>query len=144
MSTNVRLVFFQIVSMDLVVRFVVCLIISILLLTAKGFVLIRFEKKGISEGYTILGIRILTLYRAEFTGFEKIYINYIDSGSSTYFGQRTSADRMRTSAKFKAFLKTVEGDKFCIAQSGIKRILVGQVEAISAVVKCPIYDNTEN
>jgi hypothetical protein len=142
MTTNVRLLFYHIVEKDLIIRFLVCVLISLLLWTAKGFVLIRFDKKIISEGYTILGLRILTLYRAEFTGFEKIYINYVSSGTSTHFNQRAPDDRMRTAAKYKAFLKTCEGDKFCVAEHGMKENVVQKVTSIGAAIKCPVYDNT--
>jgi hypothetical protein len=142
MATNVRLIFFQIVATDLLIRFLVCVLISVLLWTAKSFVWIQFDKNTISEGYSILGFKVLTLYKAKFTGFEKIYINYIGRGYSTSLFQRTADDRVSTAAKYKAFLKTHEGDKFCVAENGFKKLVIHRVDSIAAIVNCRVYDNT--
>ncbi len=143
MSTNIPLIYYNDVALDLVARVLVCLLISALLWTAKSFVWIRFDKNTISEGYSILGVRVLTLYKSTFTGFEKIYINYVGGGSSTIVLQRTTDSRISTAARYKAFLKTYEGDKFCIAEDSIRTLILRRVDSIAAAVNCPVYDNTD-
>lgn len=124
MATNVRLLFYQIVDTVIVIRFLVCVIISVLLWSLKSFVYIDLDNKKISEGYSVLGLRLITTYKATFTEIEKMYVNYITSGwTSDSLGYTEG----KTPPMYKAFLKTSEGDKFCVAVGASKREVMARV-----------------
>jgi len=129
---------FHVVAKETIFFFLAGIIISVCSWTLKAFVAINFKKKEIIEGHEMLGLRVYTNYKTTFTGFEKIFINYIRSSVEHFDGD----DSEHTPPSFKAFLKTCEGDKFCIAQGHKKVNVMRRVKEINSVLKTEVYDNT--
>lgn len=139
MATNVRLIFYQIVDAQILIRFLACVLIAIVLLSLNSFVLIDFKKQKISEGYCVFSIPFITTYKGKFSGFEKMYINFVTSGwTSDSLGFTEGA----TPPMYKAFLKTNEGDKFCVAIGANKSSVLARVVGINSVLKTEMFDNT--
>jgi hypothetical protein len=96
-------------------------VLSVATITAKEFVTIDFTKGVIAEGYWILGAKSVDI--AHFSAIEKIYINRVRCSTrrDTYSQVDTEYS---TWGVYKAFLKTVEGDKIVIGIGSNKKELI--------------------
>ncbi|HZY78442.1 MAG TPA: hypothetical protein VFE50_02895 [Cyclobacteriaceae bacterium] len=129
---------FHIVCTETVALAGICILIAVFVWTLKGFIIIDFKKGIILEGHQIFGLR-LSATRSHFTGVEKIYVNYIGGGLMTY----SDDDDVQPYAPiYKAFLKTLEGDKFCIAQYRNKDRVMGRVKDLNKILNVEVYDNS--
>lgn len=104
--------------------------LPIIVWMANDFIVIDTKKRRIIEGYSFFWLRILPIKSYEYSSLEKIFVNEVDG----YFaGSRP---------RYKAFLKTTEGDKFEIAVGSTKQRVMAKASAINAVLHTEIVDNT--
>ncbi len=117
--------------------FAICNFIAIAVWTAKQVVVIDFQERTIGEGSTILGMNFLS--KNSYSGFEKIFINSVATGET--FRHLTRNIRIHHNG-FKAFLKTNEGDKYCIAVESDKERLIKKTLQYNLAIMTQIVDNT--
>lgn len=103
--------------------------------TAKDIIVIDFENNQIKEGFKVLGLSHTD--KTKFSGFEKIFINKVNSNET--FRQMTRTMTIQHE-NYKAFLKTHEGDKYWIGIDGDKDKLIIKLRAINENLKTEIFD----
>jgi hypothetical protein len=118
--------------------FGICNILAIAVWTAREIVIIDFETQTIKEGFTVLWINFVS--KSRYSGFEKIFINSVaTSGVFRHIaGEKTIRDK-----GYKAFLKTYEGEKFCIAVQRDKDTLMEKLGEYNRLIGTEVVDNTE-
>ena len=102
-------------------------------------VVVDFDKRIISEGMSYFGLQNLQ-HHYRFSGFEKIFIN--TTAKQKLLNTRVAANMMHTTL-YKAFVKTLEGDKICIGVDMRKERLIKKISNVRAIFYVPVFDNTE-
>ena len=112
--------------------------IAVAIWTGKELVIIDYENSVVGEGFRLLGITYLD--KTKFSGLEKIYINSVRS-SETFRHLTRSIDIHHHN--YKAFLKTVEGEKICVGIDTDKDELIIRLKKYNEVLNVDIFDNTQ-
>lgn len=112
-------------------------LIAVIIWTGKKIVVIDMERQEIGEGFRIFGIAYLDKYK--FSALEKIFINRVNA-TQTFVHLTRSMDIHHV--LYKAFLKTVEGEKICIAEYTNKDKLIAGLNKYNSVLKTDIFDNS--
>jgi hypothetical protein len=103
--------------------------------SAKDILVIDFDNGQIREGFKILGLSHTD--KTKFSGFEKIFINKINTSQT--FRQLTRTMTIRDE-NYKAFLKTHEGDKYWVGINDDKDKLIANLRILNENLKTEIYD----
>lgn len=111
--------------------------LAIVSLVGKEVVVIDFQKKEIGEGYNVVGLRYLS--KTRFSGIEKIFVNRVHL-AETFWHMGGTKDIHHV--RYKAFLKTADGDKICIGISADKDALIENLKRYNRNLKTTIIDNT--
>lgn len=119
------------------ITYIICIAIAVGTWTIKSVVVVDQEKRIVGEGFKIAGLRYLSKYK--FSEIEKVFVNSVSSGTTFRHLTRTMEIHHHT---YKAYLKTVEGDKFCIAINADKDKLMGALQKYNQYIKTSIVDNT--
>ncbi|MEO8472530.1 MAG: hypothetical protein ABI477_10055 [Chryseolinea sp.] len=113
-------------------------VIAFSIWTGREIVILDFDNRQIKEGYKILGL-VVNADTYKFTGIEKMYVNRILTAQTVY--QLSTSSTIHDQI-YKAFLKTDEGDKFCIGQMRDKDKLIKALKRYNQTIKSTIIDNT--
>jgi hypothetical protein len=105
--------------------------------TGKKIVVIDINKMEIGEGFGFFGIVHLDKYK--FSGLEKIFINRVNT-AETFTHLARTIDIHHDN--YKAFLKTVDGEKICIREHTDKEILIAELMSYNVVLKTAIFDTS--
>lgn len=104
---------------------------------AKEVVIIDLQNGVIKDGYKILVF--ISGETTRFSGLEKIFINKIKM-TETFRHLATTTDIHHV--RYKAFLKTDEGDKICIGIDTDKDRLADKLREFNKVLKTVVFDTT--
>ncbi len=137
LATNYKLLTFTFHEVNPAI-FIVGNLVAFAIWSAKDIMVIDFDKNVIGEGFKIFGLRYTD--KTKFSTIEKIYINSVNTGET--FRQLTRTMSIHHEG-FKAFLKTIEGDKFWIAMNTDKDKLIRRLKKYNTTIMTEIYDNTE-
>jgi hypothetical protein len=116
------------------------LVLSVATITAREFVTIDLAKGVITEGYWILGTKSVDI--THFSAIEKIFINRVrlSTRQDTYSQVDTVYSEWDV---YKAFLKTVEGDKIVIGIGSNKKELIRRIIEHNRILRTPIVDTSD-
>lgn len=112
-------------------------LIAIVIWVTKKVIVVNMDTQEIGEGFGIFGINYLDKYK--FAGLEKIFINRVNTVQT--FTQLTRTTDIHHKY-YKAFLKTVEGEKICIDEHTNKDKLIARLKAYNIVLETVIFDNS--
>lgn len=116
---------------------IVLSVIAVAIWTAKEIVVVDFDKGIIGEGYWILGVT--SLEKTEFSEIEKVFINRIKATSRL---NHLAGSTDYTHYIYKAFLKTIEGEKIEIAVGADKEKMIKKLKGYNKTLKTVIIDTT--
>lgn len=135
-ATNIKFVTLTFNEVNPLV-FIIFNLIAFSIWTGREVVIIDLKNKMIKEGYKVLGI--LRTDKYQYTGIEKIFVNRVLTSQSFY---RLATETRVHDEVYKAFLKTDDGEKFCIGEKRDKDELIKLLKGYNRSIKTIIIDNT--
>ncbi len=119
------------------VTYLILNLIALIIWTGQEIVVIDFDGHKIKDGFRILGLTYLET--TVFNGCERIFINKVKT-AETVRHLATTIDVHHE--RYKAFLKTTDGDKICIGVSRNKEELITKIKLYNSHLRTMIIDNT--
>ncbi|WP_160143966.1 hypothetical protein [Chryseolinea soli] len=117
--------------------YIISNLIAVVIWVGRKIVVVDMDRQEIREGFWIFGNVYLDKYK--FSGLEKIFINRVNDVQT--FRQLTRSIDIHHKY-YKAFLKTVEGEKICLDEDADKDKLIARLKAYNIVLETVIFDNS--